>query len=42
MRGIILDVETTGLNSSADEIVELGMVNFEFARDGRVFRVLDT
>lgn len=38
--GVILDTETTGLDPQADEVIELGMVLFEFApATGRVGRV---
>lgn len=38
-RAVFLDVETTGLDPAADEIVELAMVPYDFAPDGRVFAV---
>jgi DNA polymerase III subunit epsilon len=40
--GILLDVETTGLDTAADEVVELGMVKFSYHADGSVGSVLDT
>lgn len=37
--GLFVDVETTGLDSSTDEVIELAMVPFTFGTDGRVFEV---
>lgn len=37
--GLFVDVETTGLNPSEDEIIELAMVPFTYSLDGRVFDI---
>jgi DNA polymerase-3 subunit epsilon len=40
--GILLDTETTGLDHSTHEIIELGMVKFDYTPDGRIVGVRDT
>jgi DNA polymerase-3 subunit epsilon len=37
--GILLDTETTGLDHAKDEIIELGMVKFDYTADGRIVGV---
>lgn len=37
--GILLDTETICLDHAEDEIIELGMVKFDYTRDGRVVGV---
>lgn len=40
--GILLDTETTGLDHRKDELIELGMVKFDYLPDGRIVGVRDT
>jgi DNA polymerase-3 subunit epsilon len=36
------DTETTGLDHTKDEIIELGMVKFDYTTDGRIVGLRDT
>lgn len=40
--GVVLDTETTGMNPDGDQVIELGLVKFEYDREsGAVGRVLE-
>jgi DNA polymerase-3 subunit epsilon len=39
--GVLLDVETTGLDQQKDQIIELGMVKFDYLPDGRIAGLRD-
>jgi DNA polymerase-3 subunit epsilon len=38
---VLLDTETTGLDHARDEIIELGMLKFDYTSDGRIVGVHD-
>ena len=38
--GILLDVETTGLDTAKHEVIELGMVKFTYLPEGRIVRII--
>jgi hypothetical protein len=40
--GILLDFETTGLDTAKDEVIELGMVKFSYSDRGKITAVIDT
>jgi DNA polymerase-3 subunit epsilon len=40
--GVLLDLETTGLDTTSDEVVELGMIKFSYLPSGEVVSVVDT
>jgi DNA polymerase III subunit epsilon len=39
---IYLDLETTGLDYKENEIIEIGLIPFEYSVDGRIFKVHDS
>jgi DNA polymerase-3 subunit epsilon len=39
--GILVDVETTGLDTARSEIIELGMVKFTYTPDDRISQGID-
>ena len=40
--GVLIDLETTGLDTTSDEVIELGLVKFAYLADDRIAHVVDT
>lgn len=40
--GLVVDTETTGTDFATDDVIELGILKFEYGASGRIYRVLDT
>ena len=40
--GLILDTETTGTDFAQDEVIELGVIKFEYGMSGRIYRVIES
>ncbi len=40
-KGLLVDVETTGLDTASDVIIELGCILFEYGLDGTVYRIIE-
>ncbi len=38
--GLVLDTETTGTDFATDEVIELGILKFEYGASGRIYRCL--
>ena len=39
--GVLFDVETTGLDQRSDEVIEVGMLKFDYLPDGRIAGIKD-
>ena len=42
LKGVILDVETTGLDKDNDKIIELGLIAFEFNKEGKLYSICES
>ncbi|MEH6405256.1 MAG: 3'-5' exonuclease [Sneathiella sp.] len=40
-KGLLVDVETTGLDTKTDVIIELGCILFEYGHDGTIYKIIE-